>query len=222
MSFRINMSKYYTSLLADAAPPAPVIPWYNAGGSPDPLTAYQPKGADDLANSYINIVNPGTYNAALGVAPTWDAVNGWIFNGVNQYLNTGLSPQGIWTVLIQFTNYSTADGLSFGSFIPPTSLFAFRTTALQFFYCNNDLVPGTAPYPSGNIAIAGPAGYLNGLPDVILAGTVVLAIPAFIGCVDFFGGPNFYVSIRIQALAMYNSTLTPAQVLAVATAMALL
>jgi hypothetical protein len=59
--------------------------WYLAGGAPLPIAAYQPKGAVDLAASYINLANPGTYNVAPGSAPTLGD-SGWIC--VNKYLVT--------------------------------------------------------------------------------------------------------------------------------------
>lgn len=49
---------------------AAALPWYRAGGVPAPVAVYQPKGAADLAESYVNFVNPGTYNAVPGTAPT--------------------------------------------------------------------------------------------------------------------------------------------------------
>jgi hypothetical protein len=60
--------------------------WYAVAGLlANCILALQPRGAASLANSYINLANPGTYDAAPGVAPTLDAT-GWTFNGTTQYL----------------------------------------------------------------------------------------------------------------------------------------
>lgn len=80
------------------------IPWYLIGGidSADCVFAYAPDEADDLADSYINLVNPGTYDAAPGDAPGWSAA-GWDFDGVSQYLVTGAVPVSQqWTVLVLY------------------------------------------------------------------------------------------------------------------------
>ena len=42
------------------------------------IAAYQPKGAASLAASYVNLQQPGTYDAAPGVAPTWAAGGGML------------------------------------------------------------------------------------------------------------------------------------------------
>ncbi len=62
--------------------------WWLSGGisAANCIAAYQPKGAADLAASYVNLANPGTYNAAPGVAPTWAAADGWTFGGTNYLL----------------------------------------------------------------------------------------------------------------------------------------
>ncbi len=41
--------------------------WDNNGAISGCVAAYQPKGAADLAASYVNLANSGTYNAAPGV-----------------------------------------------------------------------------------------------------------------------------------------------------------
>ena len=65
------------------------------------IAAYQPKGAADLAASYVNLITPGTYNAAPGTAPTFDAATGWTFNGSTQYLTTGVVPASGYSMLVR-------------------------------------------------------------------------------------------------------------------------
>jgi hypothetical protein len=77
---------------------AAAVPWWLAGGvaAANAIAVYQPKGAADLAASYVNLANPGTYDAAPGTAPTFDAATGWTFNGSTQYLTTGVTNGAAW------------------------------------------------------------------------------------------------------------------------------
>lgn len=67
--------------------------WYLAGGV-DPAIcafAYQPKGAADLATSYVNLVTPGTNNAVVVPtlnAPDFATADGWKFNGTDMMLRS--------------------------------------------------------------------------------------------------------------------------------------
>lgn len=82
------------------APPA--ANWWEAGGAPTPVAVYQPKGAASLAASYVNLANPGTYDAAPGIAyPSWSSA-GWATNGVDQYLMTGVVASANYTALIKY------------------------------------------------------------------------------------------------------------------------
>lgn len=60
---------------------AAAVPWYLSGGiaAANCIVAYQPKGAASLAASYVNLANPGTYNAEPGSAPSFDTTIGWTF-----------------------------------------------------------------------------------------------------------------------------------------------
>lgn len=62
---------------------------------------YQPIGAASLADSYVNLSNPGTNDATPGTAPTWAAGTGWTFDGATTYLETGLTPASDWTILVR-------------------------------------------------------------------------------------------------------------------------
>ena len=90
-----------------------VVPWYLAGGiaKANCIAAYQPKGAASLAASYVNLVTPGTYDAAPGTAPTFDSALGWTFDGTSQYLvqpNLGISGASPRTVAFRFTPTNVA------------------------------------------------------------------------------------------------------------------
>lgn len=68
---------------------AEIIPWYTLFTSG--LAAFQPLGAASYAASKVNLLNPGTNDAADGTAyPTWDASYGWGMASASlQYLTVG-------------------------------------------------------------------------------------------------------------------------------------
>jgi len=89
--------------------------WWNLFGAipnANVVAAYQPKDAANLAASYVNLVTPGTYDAAPGTAPTWDATSGWIFNGSTQYLTTGITPviDQSYSAIVRFTDATGGPG----------------------------------------------------------------------------------------------------------------
>jgi hypothetical protein len=196
-------------------------PWYRAGGAPLPVAAYQPKGAASLAASYVNLATPGVNDAAHGVAPTWASGTGWGFS-VAQWLNSGVIFQGDWSVLVRFSNYVVQNASLCGKAeagrnitLNPQRL----TTLNRFGYnaANYDASPG---YSSGVVGTAANTGYMNGVFAVTLGvvwsgGTLPLVIGAN------SGGANPCTG-NIQALAIYNTTLTASQVAAVSAAMAAL
>ena len=133
--------------------------WWLAGGAPTPVAVYQPKGAASLSASYTNLVNPGTYNAAPGVAPTWDAATGWTFNGTTQYLTTSVIPTGAYSALARFSNSGgvNARWLFGTSNTAVTSFFGIqpnRLNALGMFNGNTSRTHGSSML-SGVVAIAG-------------------------------------------------------------------
>jgi hypothetical protein len=198
-------------------------PWYRAGGAPVPVAAYQPKGAADLASSYVNLANPGTYDAAPGVAPTFDAATGWTCNGTTQYLTTGVVPANdqTWSMVVRFsegTNTGVIAGVSAGG----TQRFRIyrHYTANKTGYANGVDIAGTlADVPAGVMAVAGSVGYLNGVVDktglTAWGGASVSGITIGTSAGLFFAG-------KIQAIAIYSSVLTADQVAAVSAAMAAL
>lgn len=105
MTFGVFVPPFRPAFGLAAAPTPPAGDWWTAGGAPTPIAVYQPKGAASLAASYVNLVNPGTNNAALGDAPSWSAA-GWGMDGANDYLTTGLVPASGWSMLIAFTDWA--------------------------------------------------------------------------------------------------------------------
>ena len=74
------------------------------------------------------------------------------------------------------------------------------------------------------LGVAGNQGYRNGVADgVVIAGHANVPVwPVWIGAMNESGALSGPLDFYCQALALYDCTLTAAQVLAVSTAMALL
>jgi hypothetical protein len=202
--------------------------WWLSGGisAANCIAAYAPKGAASLAASYTNLANPGTYNAAPGIAPTWDVTNGWIFTN-SPYLTTSVVPVNdqSWSMIIRVSNtasapdYACGMGHSAGGFrgfgIAP------RYSDGKIYYDNGGEVGFTGGITSGVLAIAGNKPFRNGSAE---SGTIATAAGAFSGAIyigawNFNGSAANFLDGNIQALAIYNTTLTSGQVASLTTAM---
>ena len=74
------------------------------------------KGAASLAASYINLANPGTYDAAPGTAPSFDTATGWTFAAASsQYLTTGIVFGVNWTILVRVGSATQSFGYLIGA-----------------------------------------------------------------------------------------------------------
>lgn len=198
-------------------------PWYLAGGVPaaNCIAAYKPIGAASLAASYINLANPGTYNAAPGVAPTWNATDGWIGNGATTYLTTGVSAnQQTYTMIVRFSNV-TANSYPCGWNKGANERFAIlirpvTNNDIDYRYVADNIV---APaITSGTLAMGSNKGWRNGVAEAFTVtpgsstGTVYVLAHSAPAASGFFAG-------NIQAFALYNTGLSAAQMLAIHTAM---
>lgn len=206
------------------------MPWYLSGGIAlaNVVAAYQAKSAASLAASYVNLANPGTNNAAPGVAPTFNAATGWTFNGTSQYL-IAPTPDNGYSIFMQYANLAVAGTRElFGTF---WTSFGDGAFLVQIAGGNMDARSGAtgstainAPeLLTGNYGFAGKTPYRNGTaePNVISAGTGT-GHEIFIAALNFNGGLANFTAIEVQAFAMYNVTLTAPQVSALAAAMAAL
>lgn len=208
--------------------------WYRAGGAPAPVAAYLPKGAASLAASYINLPTPGVNDAAPGVAPTWNATDGWIHNGLTQYLTTGIVPTDTYTVIARFSNDANLAGrFMIGAkgagdsrhIISPKSSSAGSVARYSYGAAGQD---GSSAYSSSGVlalvaAGASAFGYRGGVLDATLSSSMAgVSAQFYIGCLNNNGSPSTFWSGRIQALVIYSSTLDAGQVAAVSAAMAAL
>lgn len=203
-------------------------PWWLAGGvaAANAVAVYQPKGAASLAASYSNLANPGTYDAAPGVAPTLGA-DGWTFNGSSQYLTTGVTPATTaWSVLVRFSDGS-GNGQLFGNrqtgtvngyHIHPT----YNNTTIYFRNAGNYNQAGIVA--SGVVGIAGKTAYINGSSvGSISAVYSLVACPIYIGASnDVNVAVNQYLNGKVFSFAIYDTTLTAPQVALISAAMAAL
>lgn len=193
-------------------------PWWQVAGKTC-VAAYQPKGAASLAASYVNLATPGTYDAAQGVAPTWDTETGWLFNGTSQYLTSGYVLSDGFSMIVRFSNAAAGATSICGEewqFIAPqwNAQRNWRYGGIQTQLASN--------LAHGVMAITKPAGYVSGVAEAINSGSFWhTESPAFIGARNFAGSP-MCAQVDIQAFAIYSDTLTAGEVAVVSAAMAAL
>jgi hypothetical protein len=198
--------------------------WWLAGGATGCLAAYQPKGAASLAASYVNLVTPGTYDAAPGTAPTLDA-SGWVFVDTStQYLTTGLTATQNWCLLARFSNvggaaviYVVAGASSTGA--QRFYLMPKNSTNHVYGYNTSNAVAGAQT--AGVMAVTADAGYLDGTSETAVGTLSQTTRAIYIGAYNN-GSASYPLNGKIQALAIYNSNLSEAQVIAITAAMAAL
>ena len=211
-------------------PTPPVTNWWEAGGTISCIAAYQPKGAASLAESYLNLENPGTYDASPIVAPTFNTATGWTFNGSTQYLDTGIVPAANMTFIVQFSGGGSVDSRVMFGGIDTGAL-----SALVGFTPFVEIPPNGVAYVNGsgfwlkevnmtdgNIAIAGNKAYRNGIDEGLTLGawSGTPSHSIFIGARSFNGARNLPWSGTIIAWAAYSSVLSASQIAAISSAMA--
>jgi len=204
--------------------------WWLAGGisAANCIAAYQPKGAASLAASYVNLANPGTYDAAPGTAPSWATGTGWTFNGSTQYLRTSVVPANdqSWSFIVRLANRvgnKCVAGVWNASAVGRG--FAIWPYALNVYYDNGGEITTSPGITSGVLCVAGNKGYRDGTVEsgTISAWTGTSVGDVMIGAlhsrytadgtaINFFAGD-------ILALAIFNIALSGAQAAAVTSAM---
>ena len=178
------------------------------------IAAYCPIGAADLSASYGNLANPGTYDAAPGVAPTWSASTGWIFNGSSQYLKTGVVPTLNYSAICRFSAVTNS-----------AFLFGVVTTASDFAIVPNGTDIGNVVryrrggsevnkgpvMTAGVVALAAVSAYRNGAIDGTFTDNG--ENPSTDIWIATYSGPaGGKMAGKIQALWIYNSVLTAQQI----------
>ena len=195
--------------------------WWEAGGAAGCVAAYQAKAAADYATSKVNLANPGTYDAYEGVAPSWDAVNGWKdFSVLSAYLSTGIVPVSGYTVLIRFIDASTNDenlylfGMLYYYITPRRQLGVGTKFSNGGVYALSD--SGTV---SGILGMAGHTAYKNG----VSVGTIPAGpSPSNVLEIGRYNPIGLQTKAKIQAFALWSRTLSAAEVSTYTAAMAAL
>ena len=203
--------------------------WWTAGGASGIVGAYAPVGAANLAASYSNLANPGTYDAAPGVAPSFDTATGWDFNGSTQYLTTGITPtSGTWTALIRYSD-GVAGDLLFGYYSSGAgAAFLVTLDTAQMRAANGQDFPAgyadNAPIlTAGVYGFAGKTPYRNGVAEpVTISATNNPLGSIYIGAGHVNGADVGHANAKVQAFGIWNNTLTADQMAAVSAAMAAL
>ena len=226
MAFVSLFQRSFSATFDRRAAAAAAAPWWLAGGAPTPIAVYQPKGAASLAASYVNLANPGTYDAAPGVAPTWASATGWTFAAASsQYLATGVTATTTaWSIIVSFSNASqaTAYRVLCGYYISAASGFAIFPLGnnVNCYFSNGTENAFGSAVSSGVVGMAGKGCYVNGnLRGTLSAGGASNGRSITIGG-DAVGGR--YMSANVLSLAIYSATLTAGEVAAVSAAMAAL
>lgn len=202
---------------------APVIPWYETVSGA--VAAYCALGAADAAASYKNLINPGTMDLVTGaVPPTFSAETGWSWDGSTQHcMETGFVPTSQdCSYMIRFSDCVDATYkavLAYSTTNASVSIQA-QATSNNVGYVNGAATTSVSPkLLSGILGIAGNKAYRNGVAegsDLAAWGATNNKKISIAG-----GGTGFLgAQVKVQALIIYNSVLTPTQMLALAQAMA--
>jgi len=206
------------------------VPWWDPNNEGlCAWSAYQPVGAASFAASILDLSGNGNDAGDPGGAatPGWDAINGWVFDGVGDYLTTTFVPANdqSQSILVQYTGAAANNAATLGTDNAANRMFQIfpNTVAANVVYRNGNQVAVAPGLIAGNLGIAGNQGYRNGAADggAIGAWAGVSALAVYIGCTNN-GAPIFFRACNIQAVAIYDCILTAPQMLAIATAMAAL
>ena len=206
---------------------AAAIPWYLSGGvnTATQLAAYQPIGAADLAASYTNLAHPGTYDAAPGVAPSWTAAAGWSFNGSSTYLTLGgLTVDDGWSMFCRFSDVPSP-GTTIQTAIGGKNGYSYSSIQPSYTggraYIEHESYRAQTPAASGVWGFAALQAYVNG----VAAGAPMSSRAETYDALNigrYSSGTPSHFGGKIQAIAIYNATLTADQVAAITAAMAAL
>lgn len=207
-----SAKSYASALILDA--------WYLRGGitASKCVAAYDAANATTLANSYINLKNPGTYNLNPLVAPAFRPGKGWEFNGSTTKLDTGITAGTGWSMIVRFSDgYNIGDQQLAGAYVTKSFNLANRinTSPIKVQYGNSGNILVAPAMLAGCLAVAGPKGYRNGVNEGgdIATGTMPAA-SIYIGTQHAGAGYGFLRG-KISHVAIYNDTLTPTEVAAV-------
>lgn len=179
--------------------------WWEVAGQTC-VAAYKAIGAASLTASYTNLANPGVNNAAPGVAPTLVA-GGWSFNGLTQYLATGIVPANGWSMLIRVSASSGTSICAIGAVTGSVRFHLFPRNSGTMAYGYGDNANVGTQITAGAMAICGGDAYLDGISLAALGGSLTgISHPLFIGTRNNNGSTDAHFSGVIAAVAIYKPT----------------
>jgi hypothetical protein len=168
----------------------------------------------------------GTYNAAPGTAPSFASATGWTFVAASsQYLTTGIIPASGWSMIVRYSGATGSGTVIVGSRVTGNETrFRFQwNDGTGVNYGSGGSVTVAPPLAAGVLGVAGQQGYRNGTADGgAISAWSGTGVAVYIGAQNLDGAAQLFASVSIQALAIYNTTLTASQILAVSNAMAAL
>lgn len=193
------------------------------------VAAYQAKGAANLAGSYANLANPGTYTLTpfSGSAPTWSSATGWTFDGTEEHLRSGVVPADGWSGFVRFANLAGASPqVAFGSFTDGSTRFTMQLRPPaendQLVYQSGSSVLSVAPaITSGVVGMAGTVAYRNGVAEsgTIGASWGTSTRDIYIGAVNNNGVVTTFYGGDIIAVVFFSDILTADEVASLTTRM---
>jgi len=200
--------------------------WWDLDGAiTSCVAAYQASGAASYVASLTDLSGNNNH-ATEGNAPGWNAVNGWIFNGTDDYLKTGVLSNPTYTMIVKFTDVSN-NAILIGArksatvsdyYIVPNT--TSNQVAYRFGNTGVALAVKAPALLSGILAIAGNVGFRNGTPELTMGGTFAANYyDIYIGALNQANAAAGWIAACVQSVAIYNATLTNAEVLAVTNAL---
>lgn len=184
--------------------------WMNWDGL-EPVAAWQPFGAPSFQDS---LWDWRSAFATIGTAPAWSPASGWTFDGASQYLTTSIVPAGnqTWSLLIACLSGHVAAGLVSDGY-KKFMVWSRTDYGGQRIASNGAGDYGwigglpSAPFVFG---FSGRDGYYNGVDegDILDEADTTYAQAITIGVVNTVA---WYAAGTIPAFAVYDTTLTPAQ-----------
>jgi hypothetical protein len=186
-----------------------VAPWYLAGAVAlaNCVAAYQFKGAESQAASYVNLASPGTYDLNPLAAPAFDTATGLAFAGA-AWLDTGIVPIGdqTWSMFIQFSDANASDFRSLAEVLEGANAFGISPNYSNAYYFNVTFRYGVGQLAGGNLGFAGKQGYRNGVADgaALSAATKEFSLSLYIGARHMAASTDQKLRGKIQAVSIYN------------------
>lgn len=192
--------------------------WWEVAGKTC-VAAYQAVGAASYADSLVDLSGSGN-DATEGVAPSWDALTGWTFNG-SAYLNTPVvaSATNLVSVAMRYSDTSSPSGAAIGRTGSDRNLRVYVNFSSQTFHSyssGQDNSKFSGALSAAVIVMTPNAVYQDGAERATFVGS----LPANSNTISIArdgGASNF--NGNIQAISVYSDTLTADEVATVTAAM---